>query len=246
MKSATIYWNEEQTPKSVLFDDVYFSNDDAIAETQYVFIDGNRLTERFIHHAQKTMTIAETGFGSGLNFLVLCMVFQQFRQAYPSHPLQYLHFISVEKYPLSLVDLTAIHQKIIVSNPELTTLASQLQDRWVLVRQQLNCLFTNQIKLTVHFCDIQDYAVNLLSQHKLGYCSVDAWFFDGFAPQKNPDMWSADLFKKLFCVTASQGTFATFTAASEVRRNLITAGFSVQKRKGFARKREMLIGAKTT
>ncbi|WP_368752106.1 tRNA (5-methylaminomethyl-2-thiouridine)(34)-methyltransferase MnmD, partial [Klebsiella oxytoca] len=71
---------------------------------------------------------------------------------------------------------------------------------------------------------------------------VDAWFLDGFAPAKNPDMWTAELFAAMARLARPGGTLATFTSAGFVRRGLEEAGFSMQKRKGFGRKREMLIG----
>ncbi|STT04152.1 5-methylaminomethyl-2-thiouridine-forming enzyme mnmC [Klebsiella michiganensis] len=71
---------------------------------------------------------------------------------------------------------------------------------------------------------------------------VDAWFLDGFAPAKNPDMWTAELFAAMARLARPGGTLATFTSAGFVRRGLLEAGFSMQKRKGFGRKREMLTG----
>lgn len=71
---------------------------------------------------------------------------------------------------------------------------------------------------------------------------VDAWFLDGFAPAKNPDMWTQNLFSTMARLARPGGTLATFTSAGFVRRGLQEAGFTMQKRKGFGRKREMLCG----
>lgn len=71
---------------------------------------------------------------------------------------------------------------------------------------------------------------------------VDAWFLDGFAPAKNPDMWTQNLFNAMARLARPGGTLATFTSAGFVRRGLQDAGFTMQKRKGFGRKREMLCG----
>ena len=234
INSKNIVWNEQQTPVSIHFDDVYFSNDNAIAETQYVFIEGNHLPQRFINHNQPTLTIGETGFGSGLNFLLVWRAFLQFRQQYPDHILQTLQFYSVEKYPLSVDELAQIHQSII-EDQSLLLLADQLRAVW-----QCNHHQFGNVTLNILFADIEQYA-QYLAQHHI---AVDAWFLDGFSPAKNPAMWSADLFTDLHQLTAQQGTFATFTSAGFVKRNLISAGFSVSKRKGFGKKREMLIGVK--
>ena len=70
----------------------------------------------------------------------------------------------------------------------------------------------------------------------------DAWFLDGFAPARNPDMWSAELMAAVFRLTVPGGRFGTYAAAGFVRRNLAAAGFVVERRPGFAGKREMLCG----
>lgn len=234
MQTTNIIWNENQTPVSIHFDDVYFSNDDAIAETRYVFIDSNQLSERFLLHEKPIYTIGETGFGSGLNFLIAWQQFILFRQQYPDHPLKTLQFVSVEKYPLSQTELITIHHAII-HDSNLQDLAVKLQKKWPSQSYQFPC-----VTLTVFFSDIKQFAQQLLSLGAI----VDTWFFDGFSPSKNPDMWSADLFTELYNLTESNGSFATFTASGQVRRNLIQAGFQVSKRKGYGKKREMLVGTK--
>ncbi|WP_370519432.1 MnmC family methyltransferase [Gilliamella sp. Pas-s27] len=98
----------------------------------------------------------------------------------------------------------------------------------------------DNVSLVICYDDISNYSNFLAKQNVL----IDTWFFDGFSPAKNPDMWSECLFKHCFELTAPNGRFATFTAASFVRRHLINAGFTVQKRKGFGSKREMLVGYK--
>lgn len=236
IEPAKIYWNELNTPTSEQFGDVYFSNDDALAETHYVFIEGNYLYERFIQHTAATFIIGETGFGSGLNFLVVWQLFLQFKQQYPNHTLQHLHFVSIEKHPLLLKDLIAIHHHY----PTLAKLTATLQAVWPTPQHGQHLMQLNSCTLDIYFGDIHEYADYLASTHIL----IDAWFFDGFAPDKNSDMWSASLFQQLYTFTQPQGTFSTFTAAGYVRRNLQSAGFIVTKRKGFGIKREMLIGIK--
>ncbi|MBX4133022.1 tRNA (5-methylaminomethyl-2-thiouridine)(34)-methyltransferase MnmD [Frischella sp. Ac48] len=232
MNNQNIFWNINNTPVSIQFNDIYFNNDNAIAETDYVFIKGNQLMQRFIEFDQPIFTVAETGFGSGLNFLVLWQQFLQFKQHYPNHILKQIHFYSIEKYPLSLLDMRKIHQQIICDNT-LNILAGKLQQFWPTPIHQFDT-----IKLHLLFDDIDQYA-HFLNKHNV---LIDAWFFDGFSPNKNPAMWSESLFKQLFPLTQLGGTFATFTASGQVRRNLINAGFTIKKIKGYGKKREMLIG----
>jgi tRNA U34 5-methylaminomethyl-2-thiouridine-forming methyltransferase MnmC len=233
MHKSTIIWNENQMPVSVHFDDVYFNTEGAIDETRYVFIEGNDLPQRFLNHKQDTFIVGETGFGSGLSFLILWQTFLNFRSQYPNHILKHLAFFSVEKYPLSLDDLIKIHDNVICKNEMLFSLAKQLQNCLI----DSTCHFDN-VSLTICYDDISNFSKFLAKRNVL----IDAWFFDGFSPAKNPDMWAESLFKDCYALTALNGTFATFTAAGFVRRNLLNAGFKVLKCKGFGVKREMLIG----
>ena len=132
--------------------------------------------------------------------------------------------------------MSKIHNKVINHNDALWPLAKQLQDS--LKRSDVDSL--EEANLLICYDDISCFADFLVQQNSF----IDAWFFDGFSPAKNPDMWNESLFKHCYQLTREKGTFATFTAAGFVRRNLINAGFNVKKRKGFGLKREMLIGQK--
>lgn len=104
ISEAKIYFNDNNTPTSSEFNDVYFSNDNGVLETDYVFVSGNNLLSRWFDHNSDVFTIAETGFGTGLNFFRSLQLFYWFRQEYPEHPLTTLSFISTEKYPLKKSD----------------------------------------------------------------------------------------------------------------------------------------------
>jgi tRNA U34 5-methylaminomethyl-2-thiouridine-forming methyltransferase MnmC len=235
MHKSTIIWDENQIPVSTYFDDVYFNTQGAIDETTYVFIDGNNLQQRFVEHNKDTFVVGETGFGSGLSFLILWQSFLHFRRHNPEHILKHLAFFSIEKYPLSLDELIKVHDSVISKNTPLFLLARRLQNGLI----NSSCQFDN-VSLAICYADISHFSTFLTKQKVL----VDAWFFDGFSPAKNPDMWTESLFKDCYALTALNGSFATFTAAGFVRRNLLNAGFNVLKRKGYGVKREMLIGYK--
>ncbi|MEC5318251.1 bifunctional tRNA (5-methylaminomethyl-2-thiouridine)(34)-methyltransferase MnmD/FAD-dependent 5-carboxymethylaminomethyl-2-thiouridine(34) oxidoreductase MnmC [Brenneria populi subsp. brevivirga] len=237
IQQATLSWNEQGTPVSQQFDDVYFSNQDGLAETRYVFLTGNRFPERFLSHPRDNCVVAETGFGTGLNFLTLWQAFEDFRARSPQAPLRRLHFISFEKFPLRRRDLAAAHAQW----PELEKYAQALRQQWPLPLSGCHRLLLAQgsVTLDLWFGDVNALLPTLDASmnHK-----VDAWFLDGFAPAKNPDMWTENLFRAMARLGRRQSTFATFTAAGFVRRGLQQAGFSVSKVKGFGRKREMLSG----
>lgn len=238
--NAQLDWNEAGTPVSDQFDDVYFSNVNGLEETRYVFLQQNHLPQRWQQYDQRRFVIAETGFGTGLNFLAVWQWFEQFRQDNPDAPLKELHFISFEKYPLSQQDLVKAHQ----SWPELAKYAEQLQAHYPIAVPECQrvVLADGAVTLDLWFGDIKD-CMPLVPVPKQGV--VDAWFLDGFAPSKNPEMWNQNLFDGMAKLAKQDCTCATFTAAGFVRRGLIEAGFDMKKVKGFGTKREMIAGAYT-
>lgn len=237
IQSATLTWNDQGTPVSKQFDDVYFSNQNGLEETRYVFLNGNRLPQRFGEHPRSLFIVAETGFGTGLNFLTLWQAFAEFCQAQPQAQLQRLHFISFEKFPLQQADLAAAHARW----PQLSAYADELRAQWPLPVPGCHRLLLADGRITL---DLWFGDVNHLLPHFDGSMNnqVDAWFLDGFAPSKNPDMWTEQLFAAMACFARPQCSFATFTAAGFVRRGLQQAGFQVERYKGFGQKREMLAG----
>ena len=238
IQHAKIHFNQENTPVSDKFDDVYFSNQDGLAETHYVFLEGNQLWERWVNYQEAHFVIAETGFGTGLNFFAVTTLFREFRQKHPDSPLKRLYFTSFEKYPLPLDALQQAH----LAYPQFSHLAQHLQQYWLNPIQGCYRFHFDETTLDLWFGDV---AENLPQLGDYMNSKIDAWFLDGFAPSKNPDMWNEQLYQQMFRFTKPQGTFATFTAASAVRKGLENAGFNIKKRKGFGKKRECLSGQKT-
>ncbi len=235
--NAQLDWNEAGTPVSDQFDDVYFSNVNGLEETRYVFLKQNHLPERWQSYDQRRFTIGETGFGTGLNFLAVWQWFKQFRLDNPEATLKELHFVSFEKYPLSKDDLIKAHE----SWPELAEYATQLQKHYPIAVPECHriVLEDGAITLDLWFGDIKECMPKVpVGHHGL----IDAWFLDGFAPSKNPEMWNQDLFNGMAKLSKPECTVATFTAAGFVRRGLIEAGFEMKKAKGFGTKRDMIVG----
>ncbi|EKT55645.1 bifunctional tRNA (5-methylaminomethyl-2-thiouridine)(34)-methyltransferase MnmD/FAD-dependent 5-carboxymethylaminomethyl-2-thiouridine(34) oxidoreductase MnmC [Providencia sneebia] len=237
IQTAHLSWSDDGIPTSTQFDDVYFSDQGGLEETRHVFLQGNQFPARFENHPFETCIIAETGFGTGLNFLTLCQCFEQFKLAHPQAKLQRLHYISFEKYPLSLEDLKAAHRRW----PELSRLSEMLCEQWPLplAGNHRIILKNGNIILDLWFGDVNEL-LPLLNSNLNN--KIDAWFLDGFAPSKNPQMWSEQLFTAMAKYARKGGTFATFTAAGFVKRGLRQVGFTIKKVKGFGRKREMLTG----
>ena len=229
IESADLVWMDGDQPFSSRFDDVYFSRESGLDETRHVFLTHNRLEQRWTAlSAGEHFCIAETGFGTGLNFLAAWQLWQT------CAPVDtFLHFVSTEKYPLSRTDL----QRALAIWPELgpfsTELLSQYQD--LTPGWQHFSFAGGRVTLTLLIGDLFDTLPQLDA-------AVDAWFLDGFAPARNPDMWQPALYQRMAELSRPGATVATFTSVGDVRRGLIAAGFAMQKVKGFGRKREMLCG----
>ncbi len=250
-QNADITWDENGLPSSSQFDDIYFSKTDGIAESRYVFIAGNKLEQRWQHlKKDERFVIAETGFGTGLNFLLTW-------QAWDTHPktdAAFLHFISVEKYPLRRQDL----HKALTLWPSLNKYIEALLDAYPPqpTQGQYQLQFSaGKVTLTLCFNEASSALGELLPTEKPGpnvtaaltisdnaFASVNAWYLDGFAPARNPDMWQDELFDLMRLHSKPGTSIATFTAAGAVRRSLLRIGVSCEKIRGFGTKREMLIG----
>ena len=192
-----------------------------------MFLDGNGLKQRF--SSATSITIGELGFGTGLN---LCETWRQWQQLRRRDG--HLQFISFELYPMRASDIARALQHW----SEITHERMKLVQLWPHEPSGIIRLALDAQTTLIVICGPALSSLESIEQR------FDAWFLDGFAPARNPDMWSLELMQAMFEKTNASGTFATYAAAGFVRRNLIAAGFSVEKRKGFAGKREMLCGQK--
>ncbi|WP_240349204.1 bifunctional tRNA (5-methylaminomethyl-2-thiouridine)(34)-methyltransferase MnmD/FAD-dependent 5-carboxymethylaminomethyl-2-thiouridine(34) oxidoreductase MnmC [Halomonas binhaiensis] len=222
----------ESSPHSQAFDDVYFSRHDGRAETEHVFIAGNHLPERFAAwQASRPFVIAETGFGTGLNMLCAWAAFERHAQAESR-----LHLVSTECYPMGRDDL----ERALAAWPDLADKARVIIAQWPApVSGVHRLILSSRVILDLHIGDSTERLALLDGQ-------VDAWFLDGFAPSKNPEMWRPELFEQMAARSRPNATFATFTCAGIVKRGLKAAGFAWRKVPGFGRKREMLAGEIST
>ena len=230
LENPKISWLNGQ-PHSDSFNDIYFSSEDGLEESRYVFLNNNQLEDRWknLKPSHRYFTIIETGFGTGLNFF---SAWQLWDSVAPKTC--QLHYISVEKHPLSIDELSRAFKNW----PQLSALQNELLSTYPSLTPGFHRLklANGHITLTLLFGDAYQTLKQLTAQ-------ADAWFLDGFAPSKNPDMWSPQLFQQLARLSNKNTTFSTFTAASAVRKGLQSVGFEIQRVKGFKRKREMLTGS---
>lgn len=213
-------------PFSTMFDDVYYSSDGGLGQARAVFLEGNGLPQRW--QGRELFTIVETGFGLGLNFLATWQAWRQDAAA-----CRQLHFVSVEKYPFQAADLALLHR----AWPELAELSAQLLAQWPLLCAGFHRLHLDggRVTLTLLLGD----ALQLLPQLD---ARADALFLDGFAPDKNPELWSPPLYQQLARLAGTGATLATYSVAGHVRQGLTAAGFRCEKHHGFGGKRHSLAG----
>ena len=226
LQPASIEFVAYGTPYSAAFDDVYHSALGGPTQARHVFLGGNDLPQRW--QGRDRFVILETGFGTGLNFLAAWQAWRDDPQR-----CRRLHFISIEKHPLTAADLATCQQ----AWPEFGELAAELQKRWPPLVPGMHRLHLDgeQVILTLLFGDAA-------TQLRAIDASVDAFFLDGFSPQKNPELWSPQFCKGLARLTAPGATIATWTVAGQVRQALKEAEFDVEKRPGPVGKRQILVG----
>lgn len=225
IEPAKIDW-AGATPAAPAFEDSYFSTAGGPEESRRVFLDGCDLAGRFDRlRAGDAFVIGETGFGTGLNLLQAAALFRR-RAAAGAR----LHLVSAEKHPLPRSDLA----RALAAWPELAPWARPLLDQYPPAVCGFHRLWlADDVDLTLMFGD----ATAMWAAQD---AAVDAWFLDGFAPSRNPSMWSPALFTRIARLSRSGTALATFSAAGPVRRGLAEAGFSVERRPGFGRKRHRL------
>jgi len=233
LQYADVSWLPSGAPYSNQFDDIYFSRQGGIEESQQVFIEANDLLNRWQHTESDNycFTVAELGFGTGLNFLLTWKLW------HTSSPKQRkLYYLAFEKHPLHPDDLLKAHTLW----PELQYLAKELHRSYSLLLPGLQRIFIgDNVILDLYLGE----AVNgLLDRIVLANNRIDCWYLDGFSPRTNPAMWNPDLFRLMRQHSHSKTTLSTYSVAGEVRRNLQTCGFTVKKLPGPGIKREILTG----
>ena len=219
-QTADVTWTADAVPVSTRFDDPYFNLENGLAETRHVFLAGNGLPERFCDGFQ----IAELGFGTGLNFMA---TLQAWRSAGRKGRMR---FTSFEAYPLSTDQIGTALQPFAATGLACSEVLAQYDPGGGVFG------FEDGVELHVIVGDARQTV-------PFWKGAADAWFLDGFSPAKNPELWDEELLQQVALHTRAGGSFATYTAAGFVRRNLAAAGFEVSRIAGYGRKRHMTRGS---
>jgi tRNA 5-methylaminomethyl-2-thiouridine biosynthesis bifunctional protein len=222
--AGPLIWTDDGQPRSRLYDDVYFSAEDGLAEARAVFLQGCGLPDAWA--GRQRFTVGELGFGTGLNILALIELWARTRPG-GGH----LHIFSVEAHPIAADEA----RRALDHWPELADLAARLTAQWPGQATGPH---------RIEFADLGvflDVAVGEVAHALSGWSGrADAWFLDGFAPARNPAMWRDEVLSLVAARSHAGAVAATFTVAGQVRRGLATAGFEVARAPGFGRKRERL------
>jgi tRNA 5-methylaminomethyl-2-thiouridine biosynthesis bifunctional protein len=235
---AELDWSAEGLPVSTRFSDVYYAREDALGESNHVFIEGSKLPQRWSgsppdNTSNHCFVIAETGFGAALNFLLCWRLWREHSQKHTGW--NRLHYLAMEQYPVSTGDLSKLHSLW----PDLANYSATLR-QWY----RPDCSGWQRMLLSPNVC-LDLYIGNATAELEKRSTSdqpVDAWLLDGFTPDKNPDLWSDKLFQLMAKHSHAASSVATYSCAGHVRRGLQQAGFEVGKAPGFANKRHMLCG----
>ncbi|MGE4063690.1 MAG: bifunctional tRNA (5-methylaminomethyl-2-thiouridine)(34)-methyltransferase MnmD/FAD-dependent 5-carboxymethylaminomethyl-2-thiouridine(34) oxidoreductase MnmC [Rhodospirillaceae bacterium] len=231
LPAPELTWERGHTPVSARFGDVYYSREGGLLECRHVFLEGNDLPAAW--QGKGTFCIAELGFGTGLNFLATWELWQR------THPPgSRLHYLAVEGFPMTPAEL----RECLAPWRDLSALARALVSAYPEPQRGFHRVFPalaaherGEVTLTLLFGD----AAEMLGQLE---AEIDAWFLDGFAPDKNPEMWSTGIFAEMARLSQPEASFATYSVAGAVRRALDAAGFEATRAPGFGAKREMLRG----
>jgi len=219
-----IDWSDETAPRATAFGDVYFSRGGGLDEADAVFLAGTGLPERWQN--KDRFALCELGFGTGLNVLAAWRAWKKSKL-----PHAQLHISTIEAFPLAKADAA----KALSQFPEIAGLSSELLARWPVRATAPQRLWfeADGFSLSVHIGAAEAVLPGMEGQ-------FDAWFLDGFAPARNPAMWSAETLRHVARLSAPGARLATFTVAGDVRRGLEAVGFEVEKKPGFGSKRERL------
>ena len=222
---ARIVIDDDGTPRSAEYDDVYHPRSGALAQARHVFLDGDALAARW--RGKDRFVILETGFGLGNNFLATWAAWR----ADPERCRQ-LHFISIEESPPTRATFASLER-----DASLAPLAAELARQWPPLTCNLHRIAVDGggVELLLAFGAVDAWLPQLVAD-------VDAFFLDGFAPARNPAMWDARLFKAMARLAAPEATIATWSAARAVRDGLRSAGFAIENAPGSGGKRDITRG----
>lgn len=195
----------------------YHSVNGALTESEYVF-----LKQGYLHHSSNHPVVFEVGFGTGLNALITALKASELKRS--------TRYISIEKYPLSAKEINALQYEKLFSPATAEILHKIHAASW-----------NEEVTISEHFtlhkikADLKTYTFSNLPQ-------FDIVYFDAFAPDKQPDLWTPEIFESIYSCCKPGANFVTYSAKGMIRRQLSSVGFEMERLPGPPGKRQMLRG----
>ncbi len=208
--------------------ETYHSTHGALTESQYVFVDKglNHFIEQ--NPEKKEISILEIGFGTGLNVWLTLIESGKWK----TENCPKIHFTSLEKFPLDQGTVAQLNYKKGYSEKD-----QKLFDKMHMAEWNTPVSIDENFTLTKLETDIHSF------NPKPG--SFDVIYFDAFAPSRQPDMWTPEVLNKMYAATSGNGVFTTYCAQGQFKRDLKTAGYTIEELPGPPGKKEMTRGTKS-
>jgi tRNA U34 5-methylaminomethyl-2-thiouridine-forming methyltransferase MnmC len=196
----------------------YHSIHGAIQESLHVFIEAG-----FRHQVRqlpgKQITILEVGFGTGLNALLTAIAAEKMERS--------IYYVALEPNPLNKEEFYSLNYCELLGRKD-------LQEDFLRMHE---CEWNKSIPLTE---ELLMHKSDSLLQTFEGRTKFDLIYFDAFAPNAQPELWTKEVFDKMYSILQPGGILVTYCSKGDVRRNMIAAGFEVEKLPGPPGKREMI------
>ena len=204
----------------------YHSIHGAIQESRHVFIQAG-LIDSEVFDYRGVNHVLETGFGTGLNALLTLIEADKHQNR--------IYYTAIEPHPLNEKEISHLNYCEQLNQPSYQPYFEKMHK----VGWEEMYEITDNFRLTKKRCSLADYSVDSSSENTFFLI-----YFDAFAPNAQPELWTKKIFEKLYNMMLPGGILVTYCSKGDVRRALQAAGFNVEKLPGPLKKREMLRGRK--
>jgi len=195
----------------------YHSTNGAIQESRHIFIEAG-----FNHCSKPDVSVLEIGFGTGLNALLTFLEAEKKERK--------IHYTTLEKYPVDSETTALLNYPALIDEKAISVFQKMHQCDW-----GKTTILSGFFELEKIECDFTVFQLQK---------EYDLVFFDAFSPEKQPEMWTENLFEKIYNHCRSGAILTTYCAKGTVRRALQNVGFSVERLPGPPGKREILRAVK--
>lgn len=203
------------------YNEVYHSQNGAIQESRHVFIDsGLKHALQIFSDKKNKLKIFEVGFGTGLNALLTLIAAKQHEAD--------IYYETIERYPVPLEVIKELNYTQLLENEKYRPpFHSMHLSNW-----------NEEHTITPFFTFKKNE--NSFPDFQLSPNTFHLIYFDAFAPENQPEMWTLEMMKKIYQALVPNGILVTYCSKSTFRKTLVAAGFTIEKLPGPPGKREMI------